>query len=221
MARKVPRRDHSTRTGSVLGGIMIRMPSRVPPLASLAMGVSFLLASSAAEATDMFRFSRATSGEHFYTATFSEGVNAGFKSEGIGFRFYSGGGIGRIPIYRCYAVGWHFISTLSNCEGATVEGQYGWIDSGQLAGTVALKRFYRTAGGDHFYTTDDAEASAIQARGYVFESIIGYVPIIPVTTATGLACDGSTDDTAALQNAIYSAQNGHLVIPAGSSPCMV
>jgi hypothetical protein len=196
---------------------MFRIQSRV---SALALACSVLASGTALAGTPMYRFYRATTGEHFYTATFSEGVNAGFKSEGIGFRFYDTSAIGRIPIYRCLGAGWHFISTLSNCEGTTVEGQYGWIDSGQLTGTVALKRFYRTAGGDHFYTTDAAEEAEIQTHGYVFEFVVGYVPALATSSVTG-TCNSIADDTSVLQTAITNAAGGHLTINAGSGPCMV
>lgn len=201
---------------------MSRVFSRFSALAFMVMCLGLTSAASNADAgTPMFRFYRATSGEHFFTGTFSEGVNAGLKSEGIGFQFYSSSGIGRIAIYRCYASGWHFISTASNCGGSTVEGQYGWIDSGQISGTVALQGYYQSATGDRIYTTDSAEGTAVLDRGYSSLGTLGYVPAYTVTTASGQACDGSTNDTSVLQTAITNAAGGHLIIPAGSGACMV
>ena len=196
--------------------------SRASSLVVLFVSAGLAVAAATAEAgTPMYRFYKSTTGEHFYTATFTEGVNAGFKSEGIGFQFYSSSAIGRIAIYRCAGGGRHFISTSSNCESQTVEGTYGYVDSSQLSGDVGVVRYYSSAGGDHVYTTDSGEGAALVDRGYVSEGTIGYVPAYTVTTASGQACNGSTDDTSTLQTALNNAAGGHLIIPAGSGPCMV
>lgn len=204
---------------------MLRRRSRVLALAVLVIGGTLTLGTRAAQAeTPMYRFYKATTGEHFYTATFTEGIDQAFKSEGIGFQFSPSGGTDLIAIYRCNSGGRHFISTDANCEGQATEGQYGYIYQTQMPGTVPLWRYGRYniyAGLDRVYTTDSAEAASLVDRGYSSEGAIGYVTAYAVTTATGAACNGSTDDTYVLQTAIDNAAGGHVIIPVGSGPCMV
>jgi len=117
---------------------------------------------------------RFNNGKHFYTLGFSEGVNAGFASEGISFRAYASSASGLYPLYRCYVgAGDHFVSGASNCEGQTVIGLLGYVYNSAGSGRIALYRYYSSAVGDHLITTNSAEAVAL---GYTYEGVLGYVP---------------------------------------------
>lgn len=124
------------------------------------------------------RFYMPSTGEHFFTASLAEGINAGFAPEGIGFRvFASSAGIANtVPIYRCYGTTSHkhFISTAANCEGQSVEGSYGNVYATPTSGATALYRFAHPTNGDRLETTNFSEGSA---AGYTLELTLGYVPV--------------------------------------------
>lgn len=112
-------------------------------------------------------------GKHFYTPGFSEGINAGFASEGISFKTFVSSASGMHALYRCYAgSGDHFVSTASNCEGQSVIYLLGYVFDGAGAGRTPLYRFYGSIG-EHLITTNYAEGAA---GGYTYEFILGYVP---------------------------------------------
>jgi len=122
----------------------------------------------------LFRFFNGK--DHFLTASFSEGINAGYGFEGTAFNVYSSNIDGAMaPIQRCYvnASGDHFVSRDSNCEGQRLEGVYGFISTYSRPGFAALYRFYHTATGDHLTTTNYAEGVN---TGYSLEGVLGYVP---------------------------------------------
>lgn len=126
----------------------------------------------------VYRFYKASTGEHFFSLSPTEGTSAGFVSEGTGFNVYSTAWTtGMIPLYRCYVLNFmHFISDEANCEGAAgavLEGSYGYVFPTQASGTTPLYRFFNPATGDHLETTDYSEGSN---AGYKFEFILGYVP---------------------------------------------
>ena len=133
---------------------------------------------SATNLVPINRFYMPSTVEHFFTANLSEGINAGFVPEGIGFYVFSASaGIpNTLPIYRCYepARRKHFISTAANCEGQSVEGSYGNIYASPTSGAVALYRFFQATTGDHLETTNFSEGSS---PGFTFESTLGYVPV--------------------------------------------
>lgn len=116
---------------------------------------------------------RFNNGKHFYTLGFSEGIDAGFTSEGVSFRAYASSGSGLHALYRCYVgSGDHFVSSASNCEGQTVIGLLGYVFSSAGTGRTALYRF--SGGGEHLVTTYYPEGTA---AGYSYDGILGYVPL--------------------------------------------
>lgn len=125
---------------------------------------------------DNYRFYMGSTGEHFITANYLEGVNAGFTFEGVAFRSIvaSAAVANTLKLYRCYesSVGKHFVSSSSNCEGHTQEGDLGQIYSSQISGSVPLYRFYNTVNKDRLVTSNYAEGIA---SGYRLDGILGYV----------------------------------------------
>jgi len=124
----------------------------------------------------IYRFFRPATGEHFFTATLSEGVKAGgFILEGNPFSLLSAQAPGSVPVYRCFMNGMHFISLSSVCElapRATNEGQYGWIYTTQVSGTEPLYRLRNDRISDHIETLNSNEGYGV---GYVLDGVLGYV----------------------------------------------
>ena len=117
-----------------------------------------------------FRF-RGT--KHFYTNSYTEGLNAGLTADGIDFRSYGSAGPGLYPLYRCLGGTDHFISASSNCEGWTVEYVLGFVCASAGTGCPnTLYRFYNSTIGEHLITTDYSEGVA---AGDTYEGILGYV----------------------------------------------
>jgi hypothetical protein len=115
---------------------------------------------------------RFNNGKHFYTPIFSEGINAGFTSEGMAFKTYASSAGGMHALYRCYAgSGDHFVSSASNCEGQTVIWSIGYVFGTAGSGRTALYRF--SGGGEHLVTTNYSEGTA---AGYSYDGVLGYVP---------------------------------------------
>ncbi len=124
-----------------------------------------------------YRFYNRSTGEHFVTSNYNEGVNAGYLSEGVAFRSFSASTklANTIKIYRCYnqASAKHFVSIDgAKCEGQLFEGELGQIYSIQLSGSIPLYRFYNIGNGDYLTTTNYSEG--INA-GYVLKATLGYV----------------------------------------------
>ena len=115
--------------------------------------------------------------QHFYTASYPEGRDAGLNFQRVQFNLLASGQ-GALPLYRCLVSGTgdHFISAFSNCEGTIVEGLLGYAAAAPASGLVPLYRFYKASASDHFVTTDYADAVA---NGYSYEGILGYVPPNP------------------------------------------
>lgn len=124
----------------------------------------------------LFRFFNGK--DHFVTASYNEGSNAGYVFEGTAFNVYASNVDGGMaPIHRCYSVatGDHFIARDSTCEGQQIEGVYGYISTYSRPGFMAVYRFYHTATGDHLTTTNYAEGIN---TGYSLEGVLGYAPAI-------------------------------------------
>lgn len=125
---------------------------------------------------DIHRFYMQRTGEHFYTDSLEEGINAGYAHEGIGFivstEQYSGN---QHQLYRCYqtSAGKHFVSTDSKCEGHTTEGSYGYVGSYPSSGGRPIYRLFNNEIGDHLITLDPNEGLQY---GYQMEGILGYEP---------------------------------------------
>lgn len=120
----------------------------------------------------VYRFSRNSPLQHFYTLSYSEGVNAGFRYEGIQWTDDINQSSGEHALYRCYIPGngTHMVSTDPGCEGQVNEGSYGYVHDSQVSGSIPLYRFF--GGSDHLITTNYQEG--VNA-GYRLESIEGYV----------------------------------------------
>jgi len=125
---------------------------------------------------NIYRFFFNNSKDHFLTPSWSEGINAGGKYEGVAFTVYvSPIDANMQPIYRCYQPGPsydHFVSNQSNCEGANYEGQYGYVSSIPRAGFATLYRLWMVGWANHLSTTNAGEANS----GAVIEGTQGYVP---------------------------------------------
>ncbi len=137
--------------------------------------------SGAYQTTPIYRFtygsytSYSTMSRHFYTKTYTEGVNAGFTYEGIAFYVYTNSGIsGTVALYRCLKSpnSQHFMSTSSTCEGHTSEGVLGYIYSSSQYGTLPLYRYYSSSAPDYFHVTS---LLTILYNGYVLQNTTGYV----------------------------------------------
>lgn len=100
--------------------------------------------------------------DHFYTASQSELLGAGYTYEGVAFYIYPGSHAGLVPLFRCRNGTDHFVSTSSTCEGRTVEGTLGYVrrPNQPSCGSVILYRLFYAAGPDHFFTTSAAERSS-------------------------------------------------------------
>jgi hypothetical protein len=125
-----------------------------------------------------------STGEHFYTASYQEAVNAGFHIEAYPYYYLGAQSNGSlVPFYRCYipSIGKHFDTTSSACEGAPAnnEGSLGFISRTPCDGAVPLHRLYAPSNGDHFYTIDGNEAGYAQTIGYHYEGVAGYVFTAP------------------------------------------
>jgi len=114
---------------------------------------------------------------HFYTLDAGEAMSGDFKPEALNFfHLYAGPGEGLVPFYRCLkGDGRRFYTTSATCENAgPVEGSLGHIATDPRCGSVPLFRLY--GGGDHFYTTSEAERDgAVAMYGYTFEFVAGHV----------------------------------------------
>lgn len=128
--------------------------------------------------TGVYRTYKASTGEHFYTTSATEGPGAGFVVEFPNYYYlYSASAPGLVSFYRCWVPGvsMHFYTADPACEGQTVEGPMGFIATSAVCGAVPLYRLAKS-NGDHLYTTSASERdSMVTSSGYVYESIAGYV----------------------------------------------
>jgi hypothetical protein len=130
---------------------------------------------------------RASTGEHFYTTSAAEAVNAGYALEASPYFYLATNDPqhdGFQPFYRCFipSAGKHFYTQSVGCEGApaTNEGELGLVAEGPVLGSVPLYRLFNPASGDHFYTTSAAESQSAQLHaGYHYEAVAGYVWLSP------------------------------------------
>jgi hypothetical protein len=125
---------------------------------------------------------RAVTGEHFYTVSYAEAVNAGFTIEAypyftLAVEDFQQAGL--VPFYRCNipSAGKHFYTQSATCEGAPAinEGSMGLIANDAAYGAVPLYRLYNPLSGDHLYTVASAEITTAGAAGWRLEGIAGYV----------------------------------------------
>jgi hypothetical protein len=114
-------------------------------------------------------------GHHFLTLNYSEGMNAGYRYEGVAFSVLTQPSWGTVPLFRCLvpANSDHFVSRDAGCEGAQYrnEGIYGYVmEDANSQAITAVYRCYRD--GDHLDTTNPQECNAARYR---VEGIQGYV----------------------------------------------
>lgn len=122
---------------------------------------------------DVHRF-LAPQSRHFFTTTRSEGVQAGFQSEGVGFGLLGEARAGAVALYRCRADA-HFLSVDPRCEGRIVEGVLGFIYQQPTVGAVPLHRLYHPVA-QHMLTASESErASLTPSAGWQYEGVLGYV----------------------------------------------
>lgn len=155
--------------------------------------------SGVANSTAIFRLVNATPFHHFWTVDPFEKnavVAAGQTLEGSPFRAYNapptGAAAGAIPIYRLFNAlsGDHLFTkdlveviSATASAGYTLEGTGYWAfnaseDPASTIFTTALYRLWKSAGKDHFYTTDLAErTTAVNTFGYALEGIGYFVPL--------------------------------------------
>jgi hypothetical protein len=131
-------------------------------------------AAGGVDASPALRFYNPSTGEHFYTTSEQEGLNAGFKPEGVGFKLLAEGQPGTKKLYRCLkSDNMHFMSEDPICENAGKnEGSVGAVFSDPGPGRVPLFRGYNPVLGLHLVTTNAAE---FEPNGYTQEGPIGYV----------------------------------------------
>lgn len=124
-----------------------------------------------------FRFLRSSSGEHFITLSYNEGISAGYSYEGLAFMSYvsSVNLSNPVALYRCFWISarMHFVSIDVNCEGSQQEGLLGYAQTIPSPNNLPLYRFLHPTTHDHLTTTNYTEGSA---NGYQFEGILAYVP---------------------------------------------
>jgi hypothetical protein len=118
-------------------------------------------------------------GDFFYSKSLTEGRDAGYSYQGIGFKILTAStNPGTVPLYRCVMANvfpfHHFLSPNTTCEGNLVEGPLGYMYTSQQTNFVPLYRFYSTngTGFHHFETVTYSEG--VNA-GFTFEGILGYV----------------------------------------------
>ncbi len=111
------------------------------------------------------------SNDYLITPYQSEGANANYNSEGS-FSFFANADSGTKAIYRCNGAAGHFVSTVSNCEGQSVEGVLAYLSvSNNNAGTLRPIYRIRTSTGNHLISYYETEGAAY---GCVSEGLIGY-----------------------------------------------
>jgi hypothetical protein len=132
-------------------------------------------------AIPIVRAAQPVTGEHFYTVSYPEAVNAGFRVEAAPYFFLAPNdqGVGLTPFYRCFipSAGKHFYTQAVNCEGAPAfnEGALGFVANGPTCGATPLYRMYNPGNGDHLYTTSLDEVRTAGFLGYGLEGTAGWV----------------------------------------------
>ena len=122
-----------------------------------------------------YRFYNEAGIEHFITNSRSEGMQAGYRFEGIAFYTlaYPPRMARSTELFRCYG-GKHFVSVDPYCEGTRTEGSLGFIYSYEVNNSVPLYRFASPQTGDHLITVDYNEG---YNGHYQFEGELGFVPV--------------------------------------------
>lgn len=158
-----------------VGSVTVKVTDAAGSTATATISVTDPNATTTVATTPVYRLYHSTSGQHFYSLSSSEGTSDGFVLEGQAFKVLATtASSGSYPLYRCYmTTGQHFVSTSSGCEGATVEGTYGYLYSTYVLNSVPLYRFVKQSNTDRLATTDLSEG---YAAGYIYEGILGYVP---------------------------------------------
>jgi len=98
-----------------------------------------------------------------------------------------------VPVYRYWSAGAgdHFYTTNANEIGTTTAGQVGnhgykcegiafYVFASKCSQAVPIYRYWKAAGSDHFYTTDESEIGTTTSgekgnHDYVSEGILGYI----------------------------------------------
>ncbi len=112
---------------------------------------------------------------HFWTLNYQEGINAGFRPEGVAFRSSHRAGPGMHQIFRCYNGSTHFVSRENSCEGGRYEGSMGFLSTNRNPqARTELIRCRKDVGGAwiHLVTTNPSEC---YNNGYMNEGTLGWV----------------------------------------------
>lgn len=118
----------------------------------------------------VFRFFKA--GNYLMTLNVTEGFNAGYSPEGVGFVVFANSKPESMrPIYRCFTGHHHFISNQAHCEGTTGEGLLGYLLKNPGPNTAPVYRFYKAETNQHLITTNVSEALQ---NNFVQEMILGH-----------------------------------------------
>lgn len=151
----------------------------------LLSAIALLLPALAASAQDAPLYRLVAANDHLYTTSCDEvrsSLRTGWTVEGIEGSVWSSGGPGLIPIYRAFSpqVPEHFYTTsqremrdVLRAGGRRGEGITGFVAANAQPGLVPIYRML-LPGGQHFYTTDEAEHNNLlnTARD---ESILGWI----------------------------------------------
>ncbi len=153
------------------------------------------------ELTAFYRYWRASITDHFYTSNIGEigtstsgqlGRHGGYTSEGVQCLLYTWKVAGTVPLYRYwngigndhfYTTNIHEIGTSTpgvTRHGYRSEGIAGYCFPHAAVGTIPLYRYWRSAGSDHFYTTNSGEIGTtipghLGKHGYTSEGVACYV----------------------------------------------
>jgi hypothetical protein len=116
---------------------------------------------------------------HMYGLDPAEATALGQSIEADPFFYvYTAPGGSLTALYRCdKGGGTSFLTTSSTCEiGLTVNLVVGYVATSEVCGAIPLYRLYHSSSGNHFYTTNSAEAeSAVYNYGYTSEGVAAWV----------------------------------------------
>ena len=121
---------------------------------------------------EIFQLQKSDKSDYIYSADRNEGASLGYENEGMAFLLFLEQQPGTTGLNRCNANGKHFASTSSNCEGATNEGQLGFISTESQNSTKQLFRC-RASIGKYFLTTN---SQLCADNNFVNEGSLGFVP---------------------------------------------
>jgi hypothetical protein len=149
-------------------------------IAAIGLFIGLGVGVGAAHATTLYQFFNGRE-QQFVTDNHSEGVNAGWRYEGIAWTSFNGAGRAHL-LYRCLIPSGggthHFVSVDPGCEGQRTEGNYGYAATDNQPGLYPLYRYFANSNieGHAAHLITRVPPSTIPSdSGYVLEGILGYV----------------------------------------------